>query len=283
MVMNNNKDPMDQMIVDDLLKEAASIDEEIEKANVESMPPDLKEKIKEKLHRQIEEQERERIYAQLSEEDRKALELGREMLRKEEKVVRRKRCRKVYVAVAAVAILVLAMGITSVGGAERVIEMMKVAIVGREVVRVDSEGEKENYVVTEENEEAAYQKIKDVFGVEAVKPTDWPDGTVFVGAEIDEELHAALLKYEYEDEIISYYISSQYMTGSWGIDVENKVTDKYDINLDKIKVKVQEYEKPQTKIKMYSAKYNYKGMDYFLIGVLEKRDFEYLVKKMKIF
>ena len=61
------------------------------------------------------------------------------------------------------------------------------------------------------------------------------------------------------------------------------MTDKYDINLDKIKVKVQEYEKPQTKIKMYSAKYNYKGMDYFLIGVLEKRDFEYLVKKMKIF
>ena len=48
MVMNNNKDPMDQMIVDDLLKEAASIDEEIEKANVESMPPNLKEKIKER-------------------------------------------------------------------------------------------------------------------------------------------------------------------------------------------------------------------------------------------
>ena len=281
MVMNNNKDPMDQMIVDDLLKEAASIDEEIEKANVESMPPDLKEKIKEKLHRQIKEQERERIYAQLSEEDRKALELGREMLRKEEKVVRRKRCRKVYVAVAAVAILVLAMGITSVGGAERVIEMMKSMVGEREVIKVNTE--ENNHIVEIDKEEVAYQKIKDVFGVEAVKPTDWPDGTVFVGAEIDEELHAALLKYEYEDEIISYYISSQYMTGSWGIDVENKVTDKYDINLDKIKVKVQEYEKPQTKIKMYSAKYNYKGMDYFLIGVLEKRDFEYLVKIMIIF
>ena len=281
--MNNNKDPMDQMIVDDLLKEAASIDEEIEKANVESMPPDLKEKIKEKLHRQMEEQERERIYAQLSEEDRKALELGREMLRKEEKVVRRKRCRKVYVAVAAVAILVFAMGITSVGGAERVIEMMKVAIVGREVVRVDSEGEKENYVVTEENEEAAYQKIKDVFGVEAVKPIEWPKGSVFVEAEIDEELQTALLKYEYEGELLVYHISSHYTTSSWGVDTENKITDSYYMELEKAKIEIKEYEKPSSKTKCYSAKYSYCGLNYFLNGPIKKEEFEVLIKNLRFF
>lgn len=281
MVMNNNKDPMDQMIVDDLLKEAASIDEEIEKANVESMPPDLKEKIKEKMHRQIEEQERERIYAQLSEEDRKALELGREMLRKEEKVVRRKRCRKVYVAVAAVAILVLAMGITSVGGAERVIEMMKSMVGEREVIKVNTE--ENNYIVEIDKEEVAYQKIKDVFGVEAVKPTDWPDGTVFVGAEIDEELQTALLKYEYEGELFVYHISSHYTTSSWGVDTENKITDSYYMELEKAKIEIKEYEKPSSKTKCYSAKYSYCGLDYFLNGSIKKEEFEVLIKNLRFF
>ena len=279
--MNNNKDPMDQMIVDDLLKEAASIDEEIEKANVESMPPDLKEKIKEKLHRQIKEQERERIYAQLSEEDRKALELGREMLRKEEKVVRRKRCRKVYVAVAAVAILVLAMGITSVGGAERVIEMVKSAVGEREVIQVETD--EDNYIVEVDKEEVAYQKIKDVFGVEAVKLTDWPDGTVFVGAEIDEELQTALLKYEYEGELFVYHISSHYTTSSWGVDTENKITDSYYMELEKAKIEIKEYEKPSSKTKCYSAKYSYCGLDYFLNGSIKKEEFEVLIKNLRFF
>ena len=279
--MNNNKDPMDQMIVDDLLKEAASIDEEIEKANVESMPPNLKEKIKEKLHRQIEEQERERIYAQLSEEDRKALELGREMLRKEEKVVRRKRCRKVYVAVAAVAILVLAMGITSVGGAERVIEIVKMAIGDRELVKVNTD--EENYIVKKDVEEEAYQEIKDVFGVEAVKPTDWPDGTVFVEAEIDEELQTALLKYEYEGELLVYHISSHYTTSSWGVDTENKITDSYYMELEKAKIEIKEYEKPSSKTKCYSAKYSYCGLDYFLNGSIKKEEFEVLIKNLRFF
>lgn len=281
MVMNNNKDPMDQMIVDDLLKEAASIDEEIEKANVEFMPPDLKEKIKEKLHRQMEEQERERIYAQLSEEDRKALELGREMLRKEEKVVRRKRCRKVYVAVAAVAILVLAMGITSVGGAERVIEIVKMAIGDRELVKVNTD--EENYIVKKDVEEEAYQEIKDVFGVEAVKPTDWPDGTVFVEAEIDEELQTALLKYEYEGELLVYHISSHYTTSSWGVDTENKITDSYYMELEKAKIEIKEYEKPSSKTKCYSAKYSYCGLDYFLNGSIKKEEFEVLIKNLRFF
>ena len=281
MVMNNNKDPMDQMIVDDLLKEAASIDEEIEKANVESMPPNLKEKIKEKLHRQIKEQERERIYAQLSEEDRKALELGREMLQKEEKVVRRKRCRKVYVAVAAVAILVLAMGITSVGGAERVIEMVKSAVGEREVIQVETD--EDNYIVEVDKEEVAYQKIKDVFGVEAVKLTDWPDGTVFVGAEIDEELQTALLKYEYEGELFVYHISSHYTTSSWGVDTENKITDSYYMELEKAKIEIKEYEKPSSKTKCYSAKYSYCGLDYFLNGSIKKEEFEVLIKNLRFF
>ena len=45
--MTNKKDPMEQIIVDDLLKEAASIDDEVLQDETVSMPEGLKEKMKE--------------------------------------------------------------------------------------------------------------------------------------------------------------------------------------------------------------------------------------------
>ena len=122
-----------------------------------------------------------------------------------------------------------------------------------------------------------------MFGVDAVKPTDWPDGTVFVGAEIDEELQTALLKYEYEGELFVYHISSHYTTSSWGVDTENKITDSYYMELEKAKIEIKEYEKPSSKTKCYSAKYSYCGLDYFLNGSIKKEEFEVLIKNLRFF
>ena len=287
MFMNNKKDPMEQIIVDDLLKEAAAIDEEVPESEMDPMPEGLEEKIKQNIYAKMEAMEKERLYAQLSEEDKKALELGRKMLENpntsgaEEKVVRYRKRMKMYHAVAAVAILVLAMGITSIGGPERVIEMMKSVVGEREVVKVNTS--EDNYIVEIDKEEEAYQKIRDAFGIEAVKPTHWPKGTVFVAAEIDEKLQMALLKYECNDKVINYYISSQFMTGSWGIDVENELTDSYIMKVDEISIEVKEYTVPESQEKMFSAKYLYEGLDYFMAGIMERSEFELIIKNLKIF
>lgn len=286
MFMNNKKDPMEQIILEDILKEAEAIDEEVLKNGSMPMPDDLKEKIKKNIYSQVEEIEKERLYAQLSEEDRKALELGREILKKadapdEGKVVRYRKRPKVYLAVAAVAVLVLAMGITSIGGPERVIEMMKVAIEGREVVRVDTD--EDNYIVELDKEDEAYEKIRDVFGVDAVKPMHWPKGTVFVEVNIDENLQMILLKYDYQKEFVNYYISSHFAIGSWGIDVENEITDNYYIQVEGVQIEIYEYVKPKSRKKMYSAKYTHNGLDYFLIGTMEKEDFDIIINNLQFF
>ena len=71
--------------------------------------------------------------------------------------------RKAYLSrvAAAVVIVLLAggIGVTSFGGPERVMEMMKRNVGSRKVEQVDSN--KDNLVIKEENEEEAYQKIKD--------------------------------------------------------------------------------------------------------------------------
>lgn len=276
--MDKNKDPMDQIIVEDLLHEADKIDKEIARADMPKMPEDVKARIKAKLDGQIEQLEKEKIYEKLSEEDRKALELGRQMLEREELVVYRKKKRRVFLAVAAVAILVLAMGVTSMGGPERVVEKIKVLIEDREIVRVETA--EDNYINTPENEEKAYQKIKDVFGVEPVKPQYWPNGTAFVNAEIDEVLQTAQLLYECDGEVISYYISSQYTDSSWGMDIEDELKDRYCIERGTVQIEIMEYLPPESEMKLYSAKYTYNSLNYFLVGSMKQSDFDILIKNL---
>lgn len=285
--MNNNKDPMDQIITEDLLREAETIDEEIEAAGVESMPQDLKEKLKQRLHEQIEASEKERVYAQLSDEDKKALELGRRMLKESEdaegdgKVVYRRKKRKVFLAVAAVAVLVLAMGITSIGGAERIAEIFKIEIGDREIVRVETD--EDNYIHTNEDEEKAYQEIKVVFGVDPVKLFHLPQEMKFGVAEIDSELQTALLIYRYKENNISYYISSHHTESSWAMDIEDEMTDKYYVESMIGNIEVKEYESEEPQIKSYVAKYTYEGLEYYLMGVMEKEKFNYLVENLIFF
>lgn len=276
--MENEKDLMGKIITEDLLGEAEAIDKEMEDVDLE-VPEGLKEDMKKRLHARIEEDERVHLYAQLSDEDRKALEMGKEMLK--DKTVHRKKSKKGYVAVAAVAVLVLAMGATSIGGAERIAKMMKNMVGDRAVFQVDTS--EDNYIVLNNDEEEAYQELKDVFGVDVVKIVHWPGKVLFLSAEIDKDLQTALLKYEYEGNVISYFISSHHTKSSWGLDVEDKITDEYYIEHEKCKIEVKEYEKPESKIKRYSAGYTYEGLEYYLIGVMEKLDFENLIKNLIFF
>ena len=286
--MDRKKDPEMQILTEDLLKEAEEIDREIAEANMDPIPLEVKERIKSNLVKQIDAYEKEHLYAHLSEEDRKALEVGRKVLENKENVpsenmvmYRKKRIRMFHV-LAAVIVLVLAMGVTSIGGPERVIEMMKVAIGGREVVRVDTE--EDNYVVRNENEEEAYQKLGEIFGVDPVRSTRWPKNTEFWYSDIDEELQTAILGYLNEDNYLQYFISSHYTESSWGLDIEDEITDEYYIvHPENIKILIREYESYKSKYKSYSAQFTYNGLEYVFTGVIEKEELEVWVKNLKFF
>jgi len=91
------------------------------------------------------------------------------------------------------------------------------------------------------------------------------------------------LLYEYEGKNISYLISSHYTDSSWGVDVEDHLVDNYIIEREECKIKIRGYEKPEGKEIRYSARYTYKGLEYVLIGVMDRSDFEEIVKELKFF
>ena len=297
--MNEKKDNLEKFIKEELEKEAENIRREIQ-PDEGTMSQDAKERIQENLKQQIEEYDRERLYAELSEEDREALRLGYEMLRKKAdksadestdrmaeeesndkkpgKVVRKKRRLRVSLALAAALILVVGFGLNSFGVTEKAIRVVKIVIGGREVVQVHSS--KQDKIITEEQEEEAYQLIRDNFRIEPVKIIARPEGMEFQKLEQDEGLQIAEFYYSYEGEKLLYMMSVNYRESSWGIDVEDKVTKEYPVETRGCVIQVKEYEMPESKKHRYSARFKYKGVEYFMVGTMEQKEFDEILENL---
>lgn len=282
--MKESKDQLEQIIKNEYDRLAKEEENDIQADDTIEVPEGTKESLRAKIDQQIEEMKKEKVYAQLSEEDRKALELGRKIMAEEEqekteaKVVHKKKRFKMYFGLAAVLVLVMAVGITSIGGPERIVRMLKQAVGDREVEKVTS-GEKSKTIV-EENEEEAYQTIKDVFGIEPVEIFGRPDGMVFNRIELDESLQVAELFYQYEGENIVYLINASYTDASWGIDVEDELTDVYHKKVKDNDIEVKEYKIQTNEMKRYSARFKYRGLEYYLVGTMSKEDFEIILDRL---
>lgn len=262
--------------------------EQIEKA-IQQIPEiaELKasDEAKKRLKEKIDEYNRQRALDSLSEEDREALLLGRkvmedEKLDTERKVVRRrKKVWKRILAVAAVMIMVLAVSITSVGGPKRFIEKVINTFGGRETTRVNTTTG--NIKATEEsNEEKAYQEINEVLGFDPVKIIKVIEGLRFKQIEINKNMQTAQLLYDNSGKNISYIISCSYAEDSLGLDVEDRLIDKYDYHLNKTVAEVREYQIEESDVLEYVARFEYKEVYYQLIAITDKDKFEFLLKNL---
>jgi len=226
------------------------------------------------------------IISKLSPEDREALELGRKMMKAEigatandhKKPRGRKRPLKIYMALAAVIICVLAMGITSIGGPERVVRMVRQAVGDRDVEQVDSSDE--NKIIEGEKEEKAYQEIKDTFDIEAVKILWKPDKMKFTYMTIDDENQVAELYYKYKKKIMVYFINLSYSDNSWGVDIEDEVLEEYEKQVNGCSIDIKEYKIKDNNVNKYTAKFRYKKVEYFLVATMEKEEFEKILNNL---
>lgn len=283
--MEEQKDELTEFLQEEFRKSAEKEEESIQNDTSLCMPEGLQESLRAKIDKQILEMERERAVAQLSEEDQKALELGRKILQEEKqadtvtkKVVRRKKSWKLYVGLAAVLVLVMAIGLTSIGGPERIVRFMKQAVGDREVEKVNSS--EDNLIIVEHDEETAYEEINKVFGVMPVKIINGPSGMHFNKMELDEKSQVAELLYSYNDKTIVYFINASYRDSSWGIDVEDKVINSYIKEVESCEIEVKEYEVQNNKERRSSASFHYNGLEYFLLAPMNSDEFNLIIENL---
>lgn len=289
--MSEKKDQLKEILKDQLNKEAKQIEEEVGLNDNEEIPNELKIRMKNALDQKIREREkcsedmkRMDAYAELSEEDQEALRLGREMLKNqsEEKKIytmrRKKRNIRRIVALAAVLILVMAVGITSFGGPERMLQFMKSSVGGRQVSKVNSSDK--NKIIEEEDEEKAYEKIEKEFGIAPVRLWWYPENMEFENMILDTDIQVAKVDYLYKDKKIEYFVSASYGEVSWGYDNEDKKIDYYCEQVKGTDIEVTEYETPETERNRYVAEFEYKKLHYCLSGELTKEEIENILKNL---
>ncbi len=281
--MTMQKDGFEQIIKEDLYSEAEAIQKEVDVSGMEDVPDTLKKEIRLKLQNRIDEYEKERVCAGLSEKDREALMLGRKLLeeRSTSKKAGRKKRWKLYVASAAAVLIVLTAGITSLGGAERVASVVELIIGERKTVKVNSDSE--NKVSEDDEEQKAYQKIKDVFEIEPVKLIRLEKGMKFLQMELDENLQVAEMLYQYNNRNYWYIISAGYYKSSFGHDVEDKIIEEDEIEVDGNKIELIVYQRKESRETRCSASFTYRDIKYFLTGDAKKEDFEIILKNLYFF
>ena len=297
--MSDKKDEFKECIAREF-EEIAREEEEFLKNDTSLVVPEgTKEAVLARVREQIlayqqeqaeqEEKEREEAINNLSEEDRKALELGRKMLKaeigsgetSEKKIRHRKKPLKIYVALAAVIVCVMAMGITSMGGPGRVVRMMKQAVGDRDVEQVDSNNkDKKNKVIEGEKEEEAYQEIRDAFNTDVVKILICLPNMKFDTMDLDESKQIAEMYYSYRGETIGYLINMPYRDSSWGIDFEDSAEENYSKEINNCEIDITRYKADKNGVPRWGAKFKYDSMEYLLTGTMKQKDFEKILENL---
>lgn len=193
--------------------------------------------------------------------------------------------RKVYLSrvAAAVVIVLLAggIGVTSFGGPERVMEIVKSKVGTREVEKINSN--EENLVIKEENEEQAYQKIKDELGIDPVRIVIRPKEFKFGWAKIENNAQISEMLYRYRGENIFFVINASQSNNSWGTNVDDKKIKDYTRKIKGVKFQIKEFETVKSKERRYAARFEYGGTGYYLMGVMPRRDFNNILKNLHFF
>lgn len=300
--MNDKKDEFKECIAREFEEIAREEEEFLENDTSLVVPEGTKEAVLARVREQIrayemeqtrkETGEREEAINHLSEEDREALELGRKMLKagigqkdpeepSEKKVRRKKKPLKMYLALAAVIVCVLAMGITSMGGPERIVQMMTQNVGDREVDQVDSNHtDKENKVIEGEDEEKAYQEIGNNFGTDVVKIFICLPEMYFDSMELDKDTQMADMYYYYNNKTIAYCINVPYRDGSWGIDFEDPIDQEYSEEIHGCRIKITKYKPNQKGLPRWDARFEYNNIEYLLTGTMKQQEFEKILNNL---
>ena len=226
----------------------------------------LPKNMRENIFREIRAREAEKEQQKeelLTDEDKELIRLGKKY----------KRTRKLqrYFVLAAALVLAMALGITSMGGPEKVLEKVSWMIAGRQQTNMDS-GDEEVTPTFGTDEEEVYQKLEEKFDFRPVRTTYLPKDIVFIEGYVHEDTTSAFVIYGIgEDAKISYNIRLNYQVGSWGKDIEDELLDEYVMQVNDVPINVSRYQVSDGQERAI-ATFEYQGVGYSLLfmGVEEQ-------------
>ena len=186
--------------------------------------------------------------------------------------------RAVFV-VAATMVLVLGIGMTSLGGRPYWLKVADLVLGNENTVTVDTEGE-DRILTTDVSEKEAYEQIKEELGIEPVQLQYMPAGMEFDKCIVEKELGTATLYYTYKRKVIQYEMYMQHTNGSYSISQEDNYKNSYQLWGGEVLINIKELETINSKEKEFFAIFKHQNAMYRVIGIIEKEEFEKILKNL---
>ena len=186
--------------------------------------------------------------------------------------------RAVFV-VAATMVLVLGIGMTSLGGRPYWLKVADLVLGNENKVKVNTEGE-DRIETTKVDEKEAYEQIKEELGIEPVQLQYMPAGMEFDRCVIEKELGTAKLLYLYQEQILEYEICYQYSDVARSISTEDNLLQSYKKEKDGVEISIREFQVESIEQSMYSVTFERQNVLYRLRGIINREEMEKIVENL---
>lgn len=184
-----------------------------------------------------------------------------------------------FFILAAVLVLVLGVGMTSVGSKSYWKELLDV-FRGEETAKIIDVEDMEKKETEDIDELFLYQEIKEKLGIAPVEFRYKPKKMNIVDYEIDEQLRLARLLFKYKEGYVRYTIYSSNEDSSWTEKEEDEKVGEYILNINSIEINIEEIQKPKQEQKTRIARFEYQGGYYELKGEMEKEEFDKILQNL---
>ncbi|MDN0060113.1 DUF4367 domain-containing protein [Mediterraneibacter glycyrrhizinilyticus] len=197
------------------------------------------------------------------------------------KVVHRSRKkRRLFLAIAAVLILVCGSVITGTGS-KSYWKVLWERVAGDEEANIVNVEDMDAEETDDWDEVQVFNEIRKEIGISPIRFGYIPQNMVFIGHELNKEQGRAVLFYKYNGQIIRYSMYMNNTDSSYGQTEVDTLINEYKMEVDNnIIVKVREYSVVDYEENRYVAKFEYKDAQYELIGLMEKEEFDKIVKNL---
>ena len=178
-------------------------------------------------------------------------------------------------------VLVLVFGSMTTGvGSKPYWRVLWDRIVGDEKASVINIEDMDSQRTQDLDEMEVYKTINEIFGISPVRLSERPQNMYLEKYEIDEEQRYAVLFYNYYDEVIKYSIYLNDSDSSFGQREPDELTDQYEIDNNGVNIIINEYSIENKDRKRYIAEFSYRDVNYQLKGVMEKAEFDKIIKNL---
>lgn len=254
-MMKSKKQKITKLNLDEeLLREAAKIEEEIKDVPLEENPVD-KERLRAAILMQV--------------------------LQEEQKKQQKKSVRRRVAQGAAVFAVTLAgiFGLSMTSQANRIFLVQKVEefFGGSTTVNVDNS---EEAILPDITEQQARDDIEQTLGVEVPEFFYVPGGMKFSNYEIFNEVNVAKIYYEYQNSIVTFEISGDNENAVTSRSIDGDIVDNFVVEGEKIKIEVWELSNSVNNDKAYCAQWVYKNVYYLLSGEIKSEEFKKILQSV---